>query len=103
MTNLHNGSLNRRPIYLFLNHPPKYTHTHIHVIYLYIKEERKNQNMNRKTFGDLKGSIIFYLSHVSEMSFVVLQLFPNLAPHKAGCISPLINETENKVKPKIVN
>lgn len=56
--------------------------------------------MNRKTFGDFKGSINFYLSHVSEMSFVVLQLFPNLAPHKAGCISPLINETESKSETK---
>ena len=37
---------------------------------------------------------LFYLSHESFMSFVVLQLFPTLAPHKAGCISPLQNTTQ---------
>lgn len=34
----------------------------------------------------------FYLSHESLMSLVVLQLFPTLAPHKAGCMSPLTNK-----------
>ena len=29
------------------------------------------------------------------MSLVVLQLFPTLEPHRAGCISPLTNERKN--------
>lgn len=43
----------------------------------------------RRPIWEFIGSTLFYLSHVSEMSPVVLQLFPTLAPHRAGCISPL--------------
>jgi hypothetical protein len=33
-----------------------------------------------------------YLCQLSEMSLVVLQLFPTLKPHRAGCMSPLLNK-----------
>lgn len=39
-----------------------------------------------------------YLSHVSAMSLVVLQLFPTWAPHSAGCISPLRNQKETYIR-----
>lgn len=39
---------------------------------------------------------LIYLSHVSAMSLVVLQLFPNLNPHRAGCKSPLLIKKTNK-------
>ena len=73
----------------------------IYFIQVYYTDHTVGEQTKRNDFGlriciinyELNRNMkLIYLFQLSEMSLVVLQLFPTLKPHRAGCKSPLLRD-----------